>query len=37
MEYIPTSENFSDILMKALAKPKFMEFVRRLGLEVMNK
>ena len=37
MEYIPTLENFSDIFMKALPKPKFMEFVQRLGLAMMKE
>ena len=37
MEYIPTSKNFLDIFTKALLKPKFMEFVQWLGLEVINE
>ena len=37
MEYIPTSENIADIFMKALAKPKFIEFVGMLGLAMMKE
>ena len=32
MKYIPTSKNISDIFTKALPKPRFSEFVQRLGL-----
>ena len=32
VSYIPTEENVSDILTKALAKPKFQRFVELLGL-----
>jgi hypothetical protein len=37
MKYIPTGENISDIFMKALAKPKFMQFVGMLGLVMMKE
>jgi len=30
--YIPTEENVSDIFTKALARPKFVRFVEKLGL-----
>ena len=36
MEYIPTSENMADIFTKALAKPKFQEFVGMLSLAIMK-
>jgi hypothetical protein len=35
MEYILTSENVADIFTKALPKPKFNDFVGRLGLAIM--
>ena len=34
VSYIPTEENPSDVLTKALAKPKFQRFVEMLGLRV---
>ena len=37
MEYIPTSENVADIFTKALGKPKFLEFVGKLGLAMMKE
>jgi hypothetical protein len=37
MEYILTSENMADIFMKALAKPKFKEFIGKLGLGRMKE
>jgi hypothetical protein len=37
MEYIPTLENVVDIFTKALPKPKFTEFVDKLGLAMMKK
>ena len=32
VNYIPTKENVADIFMKALYRPKFKGFVKRLGL-----
>ena len=32
VSYIPTDKNVSDVLIKALAKPKFQHFVKMLGL-----
>lgn len=32
MEYVPSAENVADIFTKALAKPKFTQFVEMLGL-----
>ena len=37
MEYIPTGENVADIFTKPLPKPKFMEFIAKLGLEIMKE
>ena len=37
MEYIPTDENVTDIFTKALARPRFMGFVERLGLGELGK
>jgi hypothetical protein len=37
MKYIPTGENISDIFTKALAKPKFTQFVGMLGLVMMKE
>jgi hypothetical protein len=37
MQYIPTSENVADIFTKALLKPKFTEFVGKLGLVIMKE
>ena len=37
VSYIPTDENVSDVLTKALAKPKFQRFVEMLGLRDENK
>jgi hypothetical protein len=37
MEYIPTSENVADIFTKALPKPKFKDFVAKLGLAMMKE
>jgi hypothetical protein len=37
MVYIPTSENISDIFTKALPKPKFTEFIGKLGLAMMKE
>jgi Reverse transcriptase (RNA-dependent DNA polymerase)/gag-polypeptide of LTR copia-type/GAG-pre-integrase domain len=36
MKYVPTSDNVADIFTKALAKPKFKEFVELLGLGEMK-
>lgn len=32
LKYIPTSKNVADVFTKALAKPKFQQFVKMLGL-----
>jgi hypothetical protein len=37
MVYILTSENISDIFMKALLRPKFTKFVGKLGLAMMKE
>jgi hypothetical protein len=37
MEYIPTSENFTDIFPKLLLKAKFEQFVGMLGLAMMKE
>jgi hypothetical protein len=37
ISYIPTDENVSDIFTKALARPKFVRFVERLGLGELTK
>ena len=37
MEYIPTGDNVADIFMKPLPKPKFVEFIAKLGLEMMKE
>ena len=38
MEYVPTTENVVHIFTKALPRPKFEEFVLRLGMvEVQDK
>ena len=38
MNYIPMSKNIVDIFTKSLARPKFEEFVRKLGLrELVGK
>ena len=37
VSYIPTDENVSDILTKALPKPKFQRFIEMLGLIDENK
>ena len=37
MEYIPMSENVANIFTKALAKPKFLEFVGKLGLAMVKE
>ena len=37
VSYIPTDKNVSDILTKALPKPKFQRFVEMLGLIDENK
>ena len=37
MEYIPMSENVADVFTKALAKPKFLEFVGKLSLAMVNE
>ena len=37
MEYIPTDENIADIFTKALARPRFVGFVERLGLGELGK
>jgi hypothetical protein len=37
MVYIPTSENVADIFTKALPKPKFEDFVAKLGLAMMKE
>ena len=37
MNYIPTSENVADIFTKPLPRPKFIEFVGKLGLAMLNK
>ena len=36
MEYIPTQENIADVFMKALARPRFKEFVEGLGLRELE-
>ena len=35
--YIPMEQNVSDILTKALTKPKFQQFVETLGLREIMK
>ena len=37
MKYILTSDNIVDIFTKALPKPKFTEFIQRLGLAMMKE
>ena len=37
MKYIPMAENIADIFTKALPKPRFVEFVGKLGLAMMKK
>jgi len=37
VNYIPTEENISDILTKALPKPKFQMFVEKLGMRAVGK
>ena len=37
VSYIPTDENVSDVLTKALARPKFQRFVEMLGLRDESK
>ena len=37
MEYILTGDNIADIFTKPLPKPKFMEFIAKLGLEMMKE
>ena len=37
MEYVPTDENDADIFTKALARPRFVRFVERLGLGELGK
>ena len=37
MEYIPMSENVANIFTKALAKPKFLEFIGKLGLAMVKE
>ena len=37
MKYIPTSDNITDIFTKALPKPKFTEFIQKLGLAMMKE
>jgi hypothetical protein len=37
MKYIPTAEKVVDIFIKALPKPKFLEFVGMLGLVIMKE
>ena len=37
IEYIPTADNIADIFMKALAKPKFIQFVEMLGLAMIKE
>ena len=36
VSYVPTDENVSDVLTKALARPKFQRFVKMLGLKAEN-
>jgi hypothetical protein len=36
VEYIPTAENVADIFTKPLSKPKFQEFVKMLGLRMLE-
>jgi hypothetical protein len=36
-KYVLTSENVADIFTKALPKPKFAEFVQKLGLAIMKE
>jgi len=35
--YIPTEDNVANIFTKSLAKPKFVRFVKMLGLRVLEK
>ena len=37
MKYIPTTDNVADIFTKALAKPKYIHFVKLLGLAIMKE
>ena len=37
MEYVPTDKNVADIFTKALAKPRFVGFMERLGLGELGK
>ena len=37
LKYIPTEENIADILTKALVRPKFIWFVKMLGLGKMGE
>jgi hypothetical protein len=37
MKYVPTSENVTNIFTKALPKPKFAEFIQKLGLAMMKE
>ena len=36
-DYVPTDENVADIFTKALLRPRFMGFVKSLGLRVLGK
>ena len=36
MEYIPTQENVADVFTKALARPRFKEFVKGLELRELE-
>jgi len=36
VNYIPTEQNLSDVLTKALARPKFKRFVEMLGLRKLK-
>ena len=37
VKYIPTADNVADIFTKALAKPKFLSFVEKLGLRALRE
>ena len=37
MEYIPMYENVANIFTKALMKPKFLEFIGKLGLAMVKE
>ena len=37
MKYIPTAKNTADVFTKALSRAKFEEFMRKLGLGVIDE